>query len=732
MARYEITAPDGRRFEVTAPEGATQEQVLAYAQQNFQAGGPKAEPPAAQAGAPAGNEGRLPDGWKPGVGRDVMAGARSVIQGAGSLIGAVGGDAFNHYLVDPARRAFHSPTLSGLVKVGDGFQPTPSYRDAAAGLADRLGLPKPQNARERVLGDVGEALTGTALTMGAGGALAGGGRVAASGAPTGAQRVGNLLASQPVLQVAATAAGSGAASTAREAGGGTMAQLGASLAGSMVPGAAGALLPGIRSQGTVPAAANLLARSAIRGNDPAPVRNALADFAAAGTTPSVGQATGNRAVQAMETLVGNVPGGAGRMERFGQQQTQQVAERLDDMAARLSPRGTTVTPEQAGQTILRGIEGPGGFLDRFRGQSSQLYAELDAAIPRNTQVPAANTSAYLTQQSSPIAGAGATSALLANPKLAGIREALESDLTAGNGAIPYEALARVRSRVGEMIGDAGLAPDIPTRQLRGLYGALSEDMKAAAQAAGGKAINAFNRANNHFKYGMSRLEKVEHVIDKNGGPEKVYASAFSGINNGATTLRAVMQSLDTGAQRELTASFIRRMGRANSSQQNAAGDVFSMETFLTNWDKVSPEAKRTLFDRHGPLFTASMDKIARMAERVREGSRVFRNTSGTARQTALMQAGGTALLAAQQAAMGNVTAAIYTIAGSGGSAVLANRMARLLTNPKSVAWLAANTDKPTGELLAQLQVLRRIGEKDEDPELVALADDLQRSVQARQ
>lgn len=35
MARFEITAPDGRLFEITAPEGASQADVLAYAQQNF-------------------------------------------------------------------------------------------------------------------------------------------------------------------------------------------------------------------------------------------------------------------------------------------------------------------------------------------------------------------------------------------------------------------------------------------------------------------------------------------------------------------------------------------------------------------------------------------------------------------------------------------------------------------------------------------------------------------------
>jgi len=35
LPKYRITSPDGRTFEVTAPEGATQDEVLAYAQQNY-------------------------------------------------------------------------------------------------------------------------------------------------------------------------------------------------------------------------------------------------------------------------------------------------------------------------------------------------------------------------------------------------------------------------------------------------------------------------------------------------------------------------------------------------------------------------------------------------------------------------------------------------------------------------------------------------------------------------
>lgn len=44
MADFEVTSPDGRKFVVTAPEGATQDQVLSYAKQQFEAERPKDKP----------------------------------------------------------------------------------------------------------------------------------------------------------------------------------------------------------------------------------------------------------------------------------------------------------------------------------------------------------------------------------------------------------------------------------------------------------------------------------------------------------------------------------------------------------------------------------------------------------------------------------------------------------------------------------------------------------------
>lgn len=155
-------------------------------------------------------DGRQADGWRAGIPRDLAFGARSVLQGIGSLLGAVGGDAL------------------GALETKITGRPVASFRDNAATLGDALGLPKAQTSGDRVLGDIGEALTGTGLTLGAGGALTAG-RAAvptlAQAAPapraiaTLGERAGELLAAQPALQVASTLGGSTASGVTRESGG---------------------------------------------------------------------------------------------------------------------------------------------------------------------------------------------------------------------------------------------------------------------------------------------------------------------------------------------------------------------------------------------------------------------------------------------------------------------------------------------------------------------------------
>lgn len=186
-----------------------------------------------------------------------------------------------------------------------------------------------------------------------------------------------------------------------------------------------------------------------------------------------------------------------------------------------------------------------------------------------------------------------------------------------------------------------------------------------------------------------------------------------------------MQALPEDQKKMVTSAFIQRMGRAVPGQQDSENSVFSMNTFLTNYANTSPEARKVLFGSYGPEFQKNMETIAKATSRIREGSKVFANPSGSGGRLALVgQVAGTASTAGTLAATGNPGWAFISVAGSLGNAAASNVLARFMTTPKYVNWLARTTEKPNGELLSQLQVLRGIAERSKDPEVLNLADEI--------
>lgn len=714
-------------------------------------------------------DGRQADGWKAGIPRDLAFGARSVLQGIGSLLGAVGGDAL------------------GALETKITGRPVASFRDNASALGDTLGLPKAQTSGDRVLGDIGEALTGTGLTLGAGGALTAG-RPVASLAPTLGERAGAFLTAQPGLQVASTLGGSAAAGAAREAGGGPAAQIAAGLVGGIGPG----LIPGLPTSGAGAATAQNVARRALRGADAEPLRQTLGEFAQAGVQPSMGQATGNRVLQATETLLGSVPGSAGVIDRFAQRQAGQFGSRIDDVASSLAPGGQVVDPEMAGLAIRQGIGGPGGFKELSRAESNALYRQLDELIPQDSRVDISNVQAALADLNQAIPGAPSTSRLFQNARLGSIEGGLIDDTqgvqalltqpgmqeqadayraylqaqarsiemenarrkslgmtvmepvptaeqidqnvmaTLGNmtdNRLPYEALQKLRSLVGREIDNANFGSDVPRSMWRPVYAALSRDMEEAVKATGNpKAAEALTSANQYHSRYIDQLENIDNIIGKKDG-EAAYLAAVSGAKDGPTRIRAIMQVLPENEKKMVTSAFIRRMGRAVGNQQTDEGDVFSMNTFLTNWANTSPEARKVLFGSYGPEFAKNMETIAKATSRIREGSKVFANPSGTAGREALIgQIATTGAGAGTALAMGNAGGAFLAVGGSLLGSGLANATARLMTSPKYVNWLARTSEKPVGELPAQLQVLRGIADRSRDPDVTELADQVEQQI----
>lgn len=647
----EVELPDGRVVEF--PEGtdtATMERALAdFAK------------PADFSGVRGSASTKAAPSTMDRVAREAGLGLRAGMRGAYGLPGIV---------LDP---------LLGAAGLGTSQQ-------AAESHADAIGLPRPETGSERVGGQITEALT-------SGGGLMGLGRHLAGKAPGALRGIGELLTTAPRAQVAGLVGGAGAAGVARESGGGQGAQTLAGLVGGLTPAAAGA--GGAMSL-------RGLVRGGVAGRER--MQQNISDFNSIGAQPSVGQAAGNVRMRGAESLLSGAPTSTARMGAFAERQAEDIGAGLRAKADAFMPNASG---ERAGRAVEAGIDTFAGNVGATR---KALYWQADRYIPNDTPLPLERTNMALAELTTPTPGAAATTGSLINPKILQIAQNLSDDLAQNGGNLPYAAVKELRTRIGQELADFTLSPDRPTREFKRLYAALSQDLEEAARKQGPAAEMAARRANDYTRASAERLEQVQRVVDKNGGPEKVFSAVMSGTQDGGTTLRAVMQSLPKEGQRAVTAAVIKRMGLATPGQQGAAGDVFSAQTFLTNWNKVSPEARRALFDRHGPAFVKDMDKIARTAENIRTGSRVYANPSGTANK------------AAAYSYWASLPAAAAAIPFTGGAPLVglvlggvgANAMARAMTNPKFVSWLARATEMPAGALPQQLVILRGVAEDDPD------------------
>lgn len=655
------------------------------------------------------------------LGRQVGLTARAGISGLASLP-AMAADAVT------------GPINAGLDAVagkGNGFRFQPASQ-ALGNVMTAAGLPEPENATERVVQDATSAMSGTGSTVALGNALAKGGGALAKG-------VGDLLTSGAGLQTVSAATGAGAAGATREGGGGEGAQIAAGIAGSLLPSLA-------------PTAAQGAARRLMRGGEEGrqiAERN-LAAFEAAGTTPTLGQATGGRTAQAIESMLAKTPGGAGVIAKKAQQQADEMASAVQRLSDDLAPNANTTN---AGEAIEKGVR---QFKDNTKLIQQQLYAKLDKNIPAGTPIAADKTLAALADLNADIAGAPELSKWFKNARIQGIEGGLKSDtsgieavlsrpgvrdqvnqmqsqleseaarIAAANAErrqlgmvnlepvptpaeiqgkiesflaqqidsnLPYESIKKLRTLVGRELADNSLVADVPRSKWSALYSALSDDLGVAAKNAGPEAEKAWERANKWTARTMDKLEKLGKVVDKDT-PEKIFSAATAGTAEGATNITRVINALPEKERREVAAAVLQRMGRATPGQQNALGEAFSAETFLTNLNKFSPEAKTAIFGRTGlDGVEDRLGDFARVAESRRAAGRVFANPSGTAPAMAQMGVGGGIAGGAATMVMGG---GVAPLAGALAVPATAYGAAKAMTGPRAAAFAAERTQLNPG------------------------------------
>lgn len=565
--------------------------------------------------------------------------------------------------------------------IGDAFG-FPSSR-AVSGLADTLGLPRPEGRFEEGVGNVTRAMAGAGSFVGLGNTLSGAANPVAA-------TIGDLLRAGAGSQVVSAASGAGAREVAESAGVGPTGQMVAGIAGSLAP--AGLQLAGESA-----------VRGLVRGGEASrrQMVDRIAAAHAAGTEPTVGMATGSRAAQAAESGLSRVPGSAGRMANVGPRMSTEIGKRVDDIADDLA---INRDPTLAGSAIERGIK---SFVNTFKGKQKALYDQLDNYVPADAPVDISSTRAALKRLTEPIQGAEKSSAILRDPTLARLAQALDDD-AAATGAIPYRALKELRTMIGNKLSDGALVSDTPRAQLKQVYGALTDDMERAAKAAGPDAEKALARANRYTRAGLSRIEeRLEKIIKPEA--ERTYKTLVNDPGD-ASKIGAVLKSLPKQDRDVVRATFIERMGKALPGKQDEAGEIFSTETFLTNWNKLDPRSKRVLFADGSGGLRKDLDAIAKTAAMVREQSKVLANPSGTAAAIANYTGGGAVALSALSGNFGTAATLL-------GAMTMANGAARLMTHAPFVNWLARSTEVNGAALPAVVNSLAQYARLERDPDI---------------
>jgi len=428
-------------------------------------------------------------------------------------------------------------------------------------------------------------------------------------------------------------------------------------------------------------------KTALRGPSGAGVQRIIDDAARFGFEPSVATATANKTLDMLETMTARTPGGFGVLKKSVDKTLTAIRSSIDDQVKKYA--GGAVDKVRAGRVVREGIE---GFVARFNTKATNLYDEININAP--IEVP--NTRRALTELLAPIPDAPALTETLRNKGLAAVDKAFTEDVS-DLGTMSFAAMKKLRSVVGKKIANSTLVDEVPKSEWKRLYGALSEDMKAAAKKAGPEAEKAFSRANNFWKAGTERVDDFLQPIANKITPEEITNTLRAGFKNGPTKIRAIRRSLTKEQWKVVAGNYFVEMGHARPGQMVEESTGFSFDGFLTKWHELGKDGQDAMFGNMGEL-EESVNALVDLATSVRESGQAFANPSGTA--------GSMIGQTMMYGSVGSVPAALLTGHPEGMflfpaltafGALGANRMAALFTNQTFVKWLAASAKiKPNG------------------------------------
>lgn len=400
----------------------------------------------------------------------------------------------------------------------------------------------------------------------------------------------------------------------------------------------------------------------------------IREYKAEGVTPRLaGDVSSSSFAKLAQGAARDLPGASGRIRAAAQETIKEVENAVERRAATVGPWSG---PTEAGAAVRTSAD---DWVNQFKTDSDRRWNALYRSVPQPTPVTVTNTQGALTNLTQSMPGAPSVAKVLTSPLMKNLDDALKAD--AASGVIPFKTLMRFRMEIGAKLSGGEVLDDVTRGELKMLYGALTEDIKAAA--ANHNALDVFNEANNFTRNGHRFAEDYLTGIKNKVDPEQVFKWATSGDKEGASKLFALEHEMGTLAIKPIAAAVLRGMGRT------APDAPFSPAKYFTDWSKLSKDAKAVLF-RRDPGLSEAMDRLANITQGMRETGNIANSsrTAGTSMMMGILTGGSGAGGFALGLPAGFPVAAASAAAGLAAPIVAANLSSRLLTNPAFVKWLA--------------------------------------------
>lgn len=408
-----------------------------------------------------------------------------------------------------------------------------------------------------------------------------------------------------------------------------------------------------------------------------PIAERVADLERLGIDPTLAGTGGPLTQRTAQTLAGNIATG-GPIIRAAERTRGQTTDALERVAGSY---GSADGRDAAGR-VLRGAAEDGA--QRLRQEGSAAYAPINALDSNPTPIPLTNAAASMQDSLS----------IFQTPELrdwftrnATELSTLRDVLSRSDNQVTFGEARRLRSIVGSMLDDPQVFNSQSQSGLRSLYGSLSDDISEGARLLGGDdAANSLSRADSIYAANRSRADNVlKQFYQSRGGREVTDAEAYNrllsaarttGNRSSANMVRQIRDSVSPEEWGDIGGGIIRTLG--------GEGDQFSIAKFATEYEKLTPEARRIMFGGRGrETEFADLNALARVARQQERAGRFY--NSSESGNTLGNLSGATALAGA--AASGNVP----VVAGIIGAGVMGNGLARILTSPGVARWAAGST-----------------------------------------